>query len=171
MINDEIKKLPRTKTLIAELAKAAETYRSTRRRRAIHDFLTVVYGHYWGIKKSPNLKAYKSALKTRAELSAKTTMPLSGLLLRLASADIDRRDLHRWKTVLEEAYAANLPPKRFKKEVIGLHGINGALAHWKTKGTKKTKRRPIWLVIEPARQGLMASADAQVLTREEHREA
>ena len=161
MINDETKKLPRTKILIAELAKAAETYGSSRGRRGIHDFLRVVYEHYWGIKKSPNLKAYKSTLKSKAKLPAKTTIPLSGLLLRVASADIDRRDLHRWKSLLEEAYAANLPPKKFKKEVIGLHGINGALAHWKSKGAKKTKPRSIWLGIEPAREGIGVSADAQ----------
>src|SRR5436190_880969 len=96
MSNQRIRKSLPIKKIIAELRAAATTYRSTRKRTAIHDFLEVVYGHYWAIKKSPKLKICKSKLKSKAKLSAEKKVPLSRLILRVASADFDRRDLHRW---------------------------------------------------------------------------
>jgi hypothetical protein len=129
------------KEIIAELRAAATAYRSTRKRTAIHDFLEVIYSHYWSIKKSPKLKTCKSKLKMKARLSAEGKSPLSSLILKVASADFDRRDLHRWKSLLEAAYANKIHPKKFKKELIGLHGINGALAHWTNNTPKRSKPR------------------------------
>jgi hypothetical protein len=130
------------KEIIAELRAAATAYQSTRKRTAIHDFLEVIYSHYWAIKKSPKLKAYKAKLKIKAKLSAEGKEPLSSLVLKVAAADFDRRDLHRWKSLLEAAYASQILPKKFKKELIGLHGINGALAFWTKNTPKRSKPRP-----------------------------
>src|SRR5436190_9444968 len=126
MSNQRIRKPLHIKEIIAELRAAATAYRSTRKRTAIHDFLEVVYAHYWAIKKSPKLKACKSKLKMKAKLSAEGKAPLSRLVLKAAAADFDRRDLHRWKSLLEAAYANQILPNKFKKALVGLHGINGA---------------------------------------------
>src|SRR5436190_21517949 len=123
MTNQRIRKPLHIKEIIAELRAAATAYRSTRKRTAIHDFLEVIYSHYWAIKKSPKLKACKSKLKMKAKLSAEEKLPLSRLILKVASADFDRRDLHRWKSLLEAAYANHIRPNKFKKE-LSLHGVN-----------------------------------------------
>src|SRR6476661_646598 len=120
MSNQRIRKPQHITEIIAELRAAATTYRSTRKRTAIHDFLEIVYAHYWTIKKSPKLKIIKSKLKSKAKLSAEEKVPLSSLILKVASADFDRRDLHRWKSLLEAAYANEIHPKKFRKKLIGL---------------------------------------------------
>jgi CO/xanthine dehydrogenase Mo-binding subunit len=61
--------------------------------------------------------------------------------IKVAAADFDRRDLHRWKSLLEAAYANNIRPKKFKKELVGLHGVSGALAHWTNNTPKRSKPR------------------------------
>jgi hypothetical protein len=103
--------------------------------------LEATYSHYWAIKKSPKLKAYKAKLKMKAKLPAEEKLPLSRLILKVASADFDRRDLHRWKSLLEAAYANQIQPKKFKRTLIGLHGINGAWLIGRTIPPNKSKRR------------------------------
>src|SRR4029450_2588301 len=150
MSNQRIRDPLHIKEIIAELRAAATAYQSTRKRTAIHDFLEVVYGHYWAIKKSPKLKTYKSKLKSKAKLSAEEKVPLSRLILKVASADFDRRDLHRWKSLLEAAYANQIDPHKFKKALIGLHGVNGALAYWTNNTPKRSKPRPKHLYFSPS---------------------
>jgi hypothetical protein len=147
MTNQRIRK---TKEIIAELRAAATAYRSTRKRTAIHDFLEVIYAHYWAIKKSPKLKVYKAKLKMKTKLSAEGKVPLSRLVLKVASADFDRRDLHRWKSLLEAAFANQIHPKKFKKELISLHGVNGALAHWTNNTLQRSKPRPKLFCFSPS---------------------
>ena len=104
--------------LVERLRLFGIAYRSTRKRSAIHDFLEGIYKVYWIIKRSSEFKSFKKALKIRAGLSARKTIPLSSLLLCLASADSDRRDRHRWKCLLEAAYANKVPPNEFNRKVI-----------------------------------------------------
>jgi hypothetical protein len=165
MSNQRIKNPLCINEIIAELRAAATTYRSTRKRAAIHDFLEVVYAHYWAIKKSPKLKACKSTLKIKAKLSAEGKVPLSSLVLKVASANFDRRDLHRWKSLLEAAYANHIRPNKFKKKLISLHGVNGALAHWRDNTPKRSRPRakPFYLTpsFNPAPVVKCPSAEAQ----------
>jgi hypothetical protein len=141
MSNKKITNPLSIKEIIAELRAAATAYQSTRKRTGIHDFLEATYSHYWAIKKSPKLKAYKAKLKMKAKLPAEEKLPLSRLILKVASADFDRRDLHRWKSLLEAAYVNQIQPKKFKRKLIGLHGVNGALAYWTNNTPPKSKPR------------------------------
>jgi hypothetical protein len=150
MSNQRIRKPLHIREVVAELRAAATAYRSTRKRAAIHDFLEVIYSHYWTIKRSPKLKTYKSKFKAKAKLSAEEKIPLSRLVLKVASADFDRRDFHRWKSLLEAAYANKIHPKKFKKELVGLHGVNGALAHWAHNTPKRSKPRSKHFLYSPS---------------------
>jgi hypothetical protein len=174
MSNQGIRKPLLIKEIIAELRTAATVYRSTRKRAAIRDFLETVYTHYWAIKKSPKIRISKSKLKSKAKLSADGKVPLSSLILKVASADFDRRDLHRWKSLLEAAYANQIHPKKFKRKLIGLHGINGALAYWTNNTPKRSKpRRKSFSFspsFNPAPPVKRLSAEAQPPTRPEPNE-
>ena len=174
MSNQRIRKPQHVTEIIAELRAAATAYRSTRKRTAIHDFLEAVYGHYWTIKKSPDLKTWKSKLKSKAKLSAEEKVPLSRLILKVASVDFDRRDLHRWKSLLEAAYANQILPRKFKKKLVGLHGVNGALAHWTHNTPPKSKPRRKSFSFSPSFNRAPVvnrpSAEAQPPTRPEPNE-
>jgi len=175
MSNQRIRKHLHIKEIIAELRAAATAYRSTRKRTAIHDFLETVYAHYWTIKKSPKLKITKSKLKSKAKLSAEGKAPLSRLLLKVAASDFDRRDLHRWKSLLEAAYANQILPMKFKKGLISLHGVNGALAHWRDNTPPKSKPRQKSLsyspIFNPTPVVKRPSAEAQPVAQPEPTES
>src|SRR4051812_21144496 len=95
--------LPRSKIMASRLRAAAHKYTTTRKRRAVHDFLTLVYELFWRLKRSPKVLVHESNLRKRAKLLAGPRMPLSSLLLKLASPNLDRRTLHRWKSLIEAA--------------------------------------------------------------------
>ena len=118
MSNQVIRKPLLTKEIIAELRAAATTYRSTRRRSAIHDFLEAIYCRYWAIRKSAKLKVYKAKLKAKAKLPAGAKASLSYLLLKVASAEFDRRDVHRWKSLLEAAFASKAYAPKPRAHVV-----------------------------------------------------
>src|SRR3954447_1783878 len=129
--------LPHSKIMISRLRAAAQKYSTTRKRRAVHDFLALVYELFWLIKRSPRVLLHASNLRKRAKLSAGTKMPLSSLLLNLASPDLDRRTLHRWKSLIEAAFERDIRPQRLRTEVVSRGGVNRALAHWRKEASTK----------------------------------
>ena len=69
---------------------------------------------------------------------------------------------------MEAAYANQIHPHKFKKKLVGLHGINGALAHWAHNTPPKSKPRQKSFsfspTLNPAPLVKRPSAEAQQLT-------
>ena len=112
--------LPNVALLTCKLGVAAVVCQSrpaTGEGNSLHDFLGMVYKYYWRIRKSPHLKAYKAALIDFTCVTTNDHIKLSSLLLKVASADIDRRERNRWKLLLEAAYANGMSPREFKEQL------------------------------------------------------
>jgi hypothetical protein len=123
--------LPHSKIIVSRLRAAAHEYTTTRKRTAVHDFIALVYKLFWRIKRSPRSLIHQSNLRKRAKLPAR--IPLSSLLLNLASRDLDRRTLHRWKSLIEAAFEKEIRPELFKTGIISRGGVNRSLVHWREK--------------------------------------
>ena len=123
--------VPSAAKVVIGSRKAHRVYRSTRGRAGLHDFLETLYKTYWAIRRASGLNERKKVLKRAAGLTTGANLRLSELLLNVASADIDRRDRHRWKSLIETAYLRRIEPHRLKRELIAMHGVNRALAQWK----------------------------------------
>ena len=114
------------------LRDAGRRYRTSRDREGVYEFLETAYAVYWNIKKNGRVGQSKLLLRQASELPAKPPRVLSDLVLVIASKDRDRRDRHRWKRLIEEAYLRKVGPEYFKQQLHDLHGVNNALIYWKT---------------------------------------
>ena len=124
--------------MIDILRLSALEYFQTRKRSAIRRFLDVVYTQYCRICESPQAAGYIKEFKEYFGDSRSTPLAIS--MIRHSYPDFDRRDLHKWKTLIELAHAENTRPGAFATLLQEHGGVNGALAHLKDIAAERKRR-------------------------------
>ena len=148
MTNFRFKKLPEIEEMIDILRLSALEYFQTRKRSAIRRFLDVAYTQYCRICASPQAAGYIKEFKEYFGDSQSTPLAIS--MIRHSYSDFDRRDLYKWKTLIELAHAENTSPGKFAGLLQDHGGVNGALAHLKDIVAERRRRTMMRKSLKPA---------------------
>lgn len=130
--------LPSIEDMIDILRFSALDYLQTKERAAIRRFLCDVYTQYCRICDSPEAASYIKTFKDYFGDDSST--PLATTMMRNSFPNATRRDLNKWKTLIELAYGEGVRPGNFWDLLEDQGGINGALGYLRTSAADKKRR-------------------------------
>ena len=130
--------LPGIEDMIDILRFSSLDYFQTKERAAIRRFLCDVYTQYCRICDSPEASPYIKAFQEYFGDDSST--PLATTIMRNSFPNATRRDLNKWKTLIELAYGEGIRPGNFRDLLEDQGGINGAISHLRDVAAEKSRK-------------------------------
>lgn len=130
--------LPGIEDMIDILRFSSLDYFQTKERAAIRRFLCDLYTQYCRICDSPEAATYIKRFKEYFGDDSSTS--LATTMMRNSFPNATRRDLNKWKTLIELAHAEGIRPGNFWDLLEGQGGINGTLGYLRTSAADRKRK-------------------------------